>query len=101
MMVTYVGEGGSAAGPQDENGGKRTLNPILVRAGASTMSRPSKTNAGFFMCLYTSAQSISLNSFHSVAITIASASLHASSADLQMVTCFLTARQISFSQRRK
>jgi hypothetical protein len=53
------------------------------------------------MCLYTSAQSISLNSFHSVAITIASASLHASSADLQMVTCFLTARQISFSQRRK
>ena len=70
----------------------RTLNPILVNFSESTKSRPSKTNAGLFMPAYTFSQSISLNSFHSVAMTTASASSHASMAELHIVTCFLTKR---------
>ena len=68
----------------------RTLNPILVSFSESTKSRPSKTNAGLFISAYTFSQSISLNSFHSVAMTTASACLHASMAELHIVICFLT-----------
>ena len=50
--------------------------------------RPSNTNAGFDIWSYTACQSISLNSFHSVAITIASFCLHAYSAACTIVTCF-------------
>jgi hypothetical protein len=67
-----------------------TLNPIFASAARSTRSRPSNTNAGFFIWSYTRCQSISRNSFHSVAITIASAPVQASMADGVMVTCFLT-----------
>jgi hypothetical protein len=67
-----------------------TVNPIFFSFSMSTTSRPSNTKAGLFIPLYTTSQSISRNSFHSVAMTTASASLHASSADEQIVTCFLT-----------
>jgi hypothetical protein len=57
--------------------------------------RPSKTNAGLFICSYTFSHAIWRNSFHSVAITIASAFTHASSAEDLMLTCFLTAIRVS------
>ena len=52
------------------------------------------------MPAYTFSQSISLNSFHSVAITTASASLHASMAELHIVTCFLTERKVLVSENK-
>lgn len=69
---------------------QHTLNPIFLNCAASINNLPSNTNAGLFIPLYTVSQSICWNSFHSVAITTASAFLHASMADLQIVTDDLT-----------
>ena len=79
----------------------RTLNPILVNFSESTKSRPSNTNAGLFMPAYTFSQLISLNSFHSVAMTTASASSHASIAELHILTCFLTERNVLVSETNR
>lgn len=68
----------------------QTLKPIWRSLSASTSRRPSKTKAGFVMLSYTVCQLISRNSFHSVAMTMASFSLDASRAEGAMVTCFLT-----------
>lgn len=67
-----------------------TLKPILVNFSLSTSKRPSKRKAGLFIFSYISIQLSSLNSFHSVAITMASAFLQASEADPAIETCFLT-----------
>lgn len=67
-----------------------TLKPILVNFSLSTSKRPSKRKAGLFMFSYISTQLSSLNSFHSVAITMASAFLQASEADPAIETYFLT-----------
>ena len=74
---------------------RRTLKPIFLSLSASTSRRPSKTKAGLLMWSYTCCQSISRNSFHSVATMTASLSLHASSAEWTMVTCFLTGKRKS------
>ena len=66
------------------------MNPISLSFSASTSNLPSNKNAGLVIREYTPFQSISLNSFHSVAITTASALRHASMAFLEIVTCFLT-----------
>ena len=60
------------------------------KAVTSTTRRPSKTKAGLDMLSYTHFQSIVLNSFHSVAMTTASAVLQAARALGWIVTAFLT-----------
>ena len=70
-----------------------TLKPISRRASPSRIMRPSNTNAGFFIVSYTARQSMSWNSFHSVATTTASLFCAAESAVLAIVTCFLTEKK--------
>ena len=75
-----------------------TLKPIFLNSSASRSNLPSKMKAGLFMLAYTVSQSISLNSFHSVAMTTASAFWQASRAESQISTCFLTAKGIVKNQ---